>query len=81
MVKGNPGENHSGGNLKFIGTYRGLFEVSSVMNFEERERFPKELFLLGFPTHDSLQPGTEDSPPLPLTIPNPDLTAAFSFLN
>ncbi len=41
---GKEGENDSGGNLKFIGTYRGLFEVSSVMNFEERKRFPQESF-------------------------------------
>ena len=58
---GKKGEKDSAGNLKFIGTYRGLFEVSTVMHFEERERFPKELFLPGFPTCDNLQPGTEDS--------------------
>ena len=68
---GKKGEKDSGGNLKFIGTYRGFFEVSTVMHFEERERFPKELFLPGFPTRDNLQTGTEDSYP-PLTIPNPD---------
>ncbi|MCB6608460.1 hypothetical protein LI174_07085, partial [[Clostridium] symbiosum] len=45
-----------------------------------RKRFPKELFLPGFPTRDNRPPGTEDSQP-PLTIPPPDLTAAFSFLN
>ena len=68
---GKKGEKDSGGNLKFIGTYRGFFEVSTVMHFEERKRFPQELFLPGFPTCDNLQPGTEDSQP-PLTITNPD---------
>ena len=58
---GKKGEKDSAGNLKFIGTYRGLFEVSSAMYFEERKRFPKELFLPGFPTRDNLQAGTEDS--------------------
>ncbi len=53
----------SGGNLKFIGTYRGFFEVSTVMHFEERKRFPQELFLPGFPTRDQTQAGTEDSSP------------------
>ena len=67
---GKKGEKDSAGNLKFIGTYRGFFEVSTVMHFEERKRFPKELFLPGFPTRDNLNPGTEDSQP-PLTIPNP----------
>ncbi|MCB6933615.1 hypothetical protein LI020_23495, partial [[Clostridium] symbiosum] len=43
----------------------------SVMYSKERKRFPKELFLPGFPTRDNLQAGTEDSQP-PLTIPNPD---------
>ena len=62
---GKKGEKDSAGNLKFIGTYRGLFEVSTVMHFEERERFPKELFLPGFPTRDNLQSGTEDSQPPP----------------
>ena len=57
----NPGEKDSAGNLKFIGTYRGFFEVSSVMYFEERKRFPEELFLPGFPTHGNLKTGTEDS--------------------
>ena len=37
---GKKGEKDSGGNLKFIGTYRGFFEVSTVMHFEERKRFP-----------------------------------------
>ena len=58
---GKKGEKDSGGNLKFIGTYRGFFEVSTVMHFEERKRFPKELFLPGFPTRNHLHPGTEDS--------------------
>ncbi len=40
------------------------------MYFNERKRFPKELFLPGFPTRDNLQTGTEDSQPH-LTIPNP----------
>ena len=40
------------------------------MYSKERKRFPKELFLPGFPTRDNLNPGTEDSQP-PLTIPNP----------
>ena len=60
---GKKGEKDSGGNLKFIGTYRGFFEVSTVMHFEERKRFPKELFLPGFPTRDQTQAGTEDSSP------------------
>ena len=58
---GNPGEKDSAGNLKFIGTYRGFFEVSTAMYFEERKRFPEELFLPGFPTRDQTQSGTEDS--------------------
>ena len=58
---GKKGEKDSAGNLKFIGTYRGFFEVSTVMHFEERERFPKELFLPGFTTRDNLKTGTEDS--------------------
>ena len=61
------------GNLKFIGTYRGFFEVSTVMHFEERKRFPQELFLPGFPTRDNLTPGTEDSqPPTHHSEPRPD---------
>ena len=50
---GNPGEKDSAGNLKSIGTYRGFFEVSTVMHFEERKRFPEELFLPGFPPRQS----------------------------
>ena len=49
---GKEGGKDSAGNLKFIGTYRGFFEVSTVMHFEECKRFPKELFLPGFPTRD-----------------------------
>ena len=30
------------------------------MYSNERKRFPKELFLPGFPTRDNLKPGTED---------------------
>ena len=68
------------GTWEFISTCRGLFEASTAMYSKERKRFPQELFLPGFPTRDNLQTGTEDSQPH-LTIPNPDLTAAFSLFN
>ncbi|WP_164516913.1 hypothetical protein [Clostridium transplantifaecale] len=50
------------------------------MYSKERERFPQELFLPGFPACDNLTPGTKD-PSIPLTTPAPGLTAASSFLN
>ncbi|WP_125142062.1 hypothetical protein [Clostridium transplantifaecale] len=50
------------------------------MNSKERERFPEELFLPGFPAHDILTPGMKDAS-IPLTTPAPGLTAASSFLN
>ena len=68
------------GTWESIGTYRGLFEVSTIMYSKERKRFPQELFLPGFPAHDNLTPGTKDSS-IPLTIPTLGLTAASSFLN
>ncbi|WP_125141907.1 hypothetical protein [Clostridium transplantifaecale] len=68
------------GTWEFIGTYRGLFEVSTIMYSNERKRFPQELFLPGFPAHDNLTPGTKDSS-IPLTTPAPGLTAVSSFLN
>ena len=49
------------GTWEFIGTYRGLSEVSTTMYSKERKRFPQELFLPGFPTRDNLNPGAEDS--------------------
>ncbi len=68
------------GTWEFIGTYRGLFEVSTIMYSNERKRFPEELFLPGFPAHDNLAPGTKDSS-IPHPTPAPGLTAASSFLN
>ena len=68
---GKKGEKDSGGNLKFIGTYRGFFEVSTVMHFEERKRFPKELFLPSSPPATTYSPGLKTHN-LPITIPNPD---------
>ena len=43
----------------------------SAMYSKERERFPKELFLPGFPTVITSKPGLKTHP-LPLTIPPPD---------
>ena len=77
---GKKGEKDSGGNLESIGTYRGLFEVSTTIYSNERKRFPQELFLPGFPARGNLTSGTKDSS-IPLTTPAPGLTAASSFLN
>ena len=61
------------GTWEFISTCRGLFEASTAMYSEERKRFPKELFLPGFPTRNNLQTGTEDSsPPSHHPEPRPD---------
>ena len=62
----NPGEKDSGGNLEVHQYLGGVFwHLSTVMHFEERKRFPEELFLPGFPTRDNRTPGTEDSQPPP----------------
>ena len=50
---GNPGEKDSGGNLGVHQYLGGVFgRLSTAMYSKERKRFPKELFLPGFPTRD-----------------------------
>ena len=61
---GKEGEKDSAGNLGVHQYLGGVFwRLSTAMYSKERERFPKELFLPGFPTRDNLQTGTEDSSP------------------
>ncbi len=52
---GEEGEKDSGGNLG-VHQYLGdvLWHLSTAMHSDERERFPQELFLPGFPTRDNL---------------------------
>ena len=44
-------------------------ELSTAAHSKECKRSPQQFIPAGFPTHDTLQPGTEDSA-IPLTTPD-----------
>ena len=46
-----------------------LYELSTAAHSKECKRSPQQFILAGFPPHDTLQPGTEDSV-IPLTTPD-----------
>ena len=46
-----------------------LYELSTVAHSKECKRSPQQFIPAGFPPHDTLQPGTEDSV-IPLTPPD-----------
>ena len=46
-----------------------LYELSTDAHSKECKRSPQQFIPAGFPPHDNLQPGTEDSV-IPLTTPD-----------
>ena len=47
------------------------YELSTDAHSKECKRSPQQFIPAGFPPHDNLQPGTEDSEKLPLATPAP----------
>ena len=58
------------GTWEFAGAWRGSFEPSTAAHSKECKRSPEQFIPTGFPSHNNLQTGTEDSAN---HLPTPDL--------